>query len=163
MQVSLDTSIYDLNRLGVLSVRALNILDKAEILTLRQVLQVDLTQIAKFQNCGNKTIIEIRGIQERYRNVFYGNELDEELKEKLEIDISTWSEKKIYLLSSWMHTRYKKLSKRAKKNIVNYDKVEIVLPLISSENILAYNISKEVRKEIRHYLKDVETFLGRIK
>lgn len=67
--IALDTTIEELNRLGLLSVRAMNACRTGGIKTLENVLDMDKIEFLKVRNCGRKTIVEIDVIKEKYSSL----------------------------------------------------------------------------------------------
>ena len=67
--IALDTSIEEMNRLGLLSVRAMNVCRTGGLKTLENILNVDKIEFLKVRNCGRKTIVEIDTIIEKYSSL----------------------------------------------------------------------------------------------
>ena len=61
--VTLETSIKDLNRLGLLTVRAMNVCRNGGIETLGQLLAIDKIELLKVPNCGRKTLMEFIAVR----------------------------------------------------------------------------------------------------
>lgn len=164
--IALDTTIEELNRLGLLSVRAMNACRTGGIKTLENVLDMDKIEFLKVRNCGRKTIVEIDVIKEKYSSlktevipekVIESSELNEAQKkyEHLHPSVSV-------NLKSWIKWRFSKLSVRAQNAFPQLSNVsEAIKAVYSSEGIdtlSVKNCGKKTSTEIEAFLADFKEY-----
>ena len=76
--ISADTTIEEMYRLGLISVRAMNVCRSGEIKTLIQLLKTDKFNLLKIRNCGRKTLVELDEIIEHYSHYLQEQHIDVE-------------------------------------------------------------------------------------
>ena len=64
--ITLDTTLAKMNKLELISVRAMNTCYKLKVFSVKDLLTVPMYQLSRVKNCGNKTIQEIKKIQSEY-------------------------------------------------------------------------------------------------
>ena len=99
--ISSDTTIEEMCRLGLISVRAMNVCRYGEIKTLIQLLKADKFNLLKTRNCGRKTIIELDEIRENYSHYLQEQHIDVEENPVIVIEETELinAQKKIELLA----------------------------------------------------------------
>lgn len=160
--IALDTSIDELNKLGILSVRAMNVCHIAAIKTLEQLLTTNKLELSKVRNCGQKTLEEVDALREKYPispietiQEIEDSELDIALK-KFEL----LSPSVTAILTGWIEWRFTKLSVRAKNAFPQLVNISILIPAIYSiagiDTLSVKNCGKKTSAEIKFYLDDVK-------
>lgn len=163
--VTLETSIKDLNRLGLLTVRSMNVCRNGGIETLGQLLAIDKIELLKVPNCGRKTLMELDVLRTNYETA-----LAEEKQSKIieDIELATALNKFNYLsptesvkLKTWVEWRYAKLSVRAKNAFPKLsNSVEALTAIYSAVGVdilSVKNCGKKTQTEITAYLNDVRS------
>lgn len=173
--ISEDTTIEEMYRLGLISVRAMNVCRSGEISTLGQLLKMGRYGLHKIRNCGRKTIDEIEEIKTRYNNcaspvsecieeipiVEQENELIEANK-KLEL----LSPNSVVHLKGWTAWKFSELSVRAKNAFPQFSQLPAIIEAIySSEQFNALdakNVGKKTSSEIQLFLNEVRVHFEEI-
>lgn len=173
--ISVDTTIDEMYRLGLISVRAMNVCRSGEISTLGQLLKMGRYGLHKIRNCGRKTIEEIEEIKTRYNHcasplsesveaisiVEQENELIEANK-KLEL----LSPDSVVHLKKWTAWKFNELSVRAKNAFPQFSQLPAIIEIIySSEQFNALdakNIGKKTSGEIQLFLNEVKAHFEEI-
>lgn len=174
--ISADTTIEEMYRLGLMSVRAMNVCRSGEIKTLIQLLKTDKLNLLRIRNCGRKTLVELDEIRERYNH--YSQERHTDVEENPVIVIEETelkdAQKKIELLApnsvvqlkGWIAWKFNELSVRAKNAFPQLSQLISVLGAIYSTQrfnaIDAKNIGKKTSGEIQSYLSDVKAHFEEI-
>lgn len=160
--IVLDTTIEELNRLGLLSVRAMNVCRNGGIKTLENILDLDNIEFLKVRNCGRKTIVEIDAIKEKYSSLKSSRLNEAQIKyECLHPAISI-------KLKSWIKWRFSKLSVRAQNAFPHLSDVSDTIIAAYShdglDTLSVKNCGKKTSIEIevflsnfKHYFEDVTT------
>lgn len=164
--IALDTTIEELNRLRLLSVRAMNACRTGGIKTLEDILDVDNIEFLKVRNCGRKTIVEIDAIKEKYSSL-KSEVICEEVIEPSELDEAQTKYEHLHPsvsvnLKSWIKWRFSKLSVRAQNAFPQLSNVyEAIIAAYSPENIdlsSVKNCGKKTSIEIETFLVDVKQY-----
>ncbi len=66
--ISAETTIEELYKLGLISVRAMNVCRSGEIKNLVELLKTDKLHLLRIRNCGRKTHVELDEFKERYNH-----------------------------------------------------------------------------------------------
>lgn len=163
--VTLETSIKDLNRLGLLTVRAMNVCRNGGIETLGQLLAIDKLEFLKVPNCGKKTLLELDILREKYEiNLDGDTQLkikdDKELEEAMNkfMRLSPFASAK---LKAWTECRSAKLNARPKRSFPELSNInEAIIAIYSEEGIYTRtfnNCGKKTIYDIKTYLEDVKS------
>lgn len=163
--VTLETSIKDLNRLGLLTVRAMNVCWNGGIETLGQLLAIDKLEFLKVPNCGKKTLMELDILREKYEiNLDGDTQLkikdDKELEEAMNkfMRLSPFASAK---LKAWTEYRFAKLNARPKRSFPELSNInEAIIAIYSEEGIYTRtfnNCGKKTIYDIKTYLEDVKS------
>lgn len=164
--IALDTSIEEMNRLGLLSVRAMNVCRNGELKTLENILNVDKIEFLKVRNCGRKTIVEIDTIIEKYSSL-KSEVISEEVIEPSECDEAQTKYERLHPsisvnLKSWILWRFSKLSVRAKNafpQLANVSDAIIAVYSPTGINTLSVkNCGKKTSVEIGSFLADFKLY-----
>ncbi|MCM1139792.1 MAG: hypothetical protein NC453_14590, partial [Muribaculum sp.] len=172
MKISLDTTIDELNMIGILSVRAYNAFLRAKITDLRQLMGVKDSDLLNIRNCGRKTASEIIYIKNRYEKML-SKELDEEKiayllshpdqRAIVNIKMSYLPPASKYILNNWIKWRFGRLSVRAKNCVPDYVEVEKIIPIVFSDSEFNYdnikNCGRRTGEELVEYLCDVKHYI----
>lgn len=164
--IALNTTIEEMNRLGLLSVRAMNSCHKIGIKTLENILKIPKVEFFKVRNCGKKTIVEIDIIKEKYHSlkseiisveVVEPSELDEvQIKyEHLHPSVSV-------NLKSWIKWRFSKLSIRAQHAFPQLSDISEIISVVYSpkgiDTLSVKNCGKKTSIEIEVFLADFKQY-----
>ncbi len=174
--ISSDTTIEEMCRLGLISVRAMNVCRYGEIKTLIQLLKADKFNLVKIRNCGRKTIIELDEIRENYSHYLQEQHIDVEENPVIVIEETelTNAQKKIELLApnsvvhlkGWITWKFNELSVRAKNAFPQLNQLLTVIGVIYSAQkfnaIDAKNIGKKTSGEIQSFLSEVKAHFEEI-
>lgn len=163
--VTLETSIKDLNRLGLLTVRAMNVCRVGGIETLGQLLAIDKLELLKVPNCGKKTLMELDILRTKYDINLVG---DTQLEIKGDKELEKAKDKFMRLspfasaeLKAWTEWRFAKLSARPKRffpELSNINEAIIAIYSVESIHTLSFNnCGKKTIYDIKTYLKDVKS------
>ena len=164
--IALDTSIEEMNRLGLLSVRAMNVCRTGGLKTLENILNVDKIEFLKVRNCGRKTIVEIDTIIEKYSSL-KSVAISEEVIEPSECDEAKTKYERLHPsisvnLKSWVLWRFSKLSVRAKNafpQLANVSEAIIAVYSLTGINTLSVkNCGKKTSAEIGSFLADFKQY-----
>lgn len=171
MTLTLDTTIDDLRKQGIFSVRAYSVCRNAHIENIQQLIQFNKSGLLKIRNCGHLPLSELLDIKKKFENLFLNNNSaneDGQCKEKVD-SLTDIARKKIshlhptqrYQLDNWIKWRFEKLSVRAKNCVPYFINLDMVLPFALSDVEFNYNNIKNCGKktsiEICSYLSDVKS------
>lgn len=168
--IVLDTTIEELNRLGLLSVRAMNVCRNGGIKTLENILDLDHIEFLKVRNCGRKTIVEIDAIKEKYSSL-KSEVICEEIMEPSELEEAQTKYEHLHPsvsvnLKSWIKWRFSKLSVRAQNAFPQLsNESEAIKAAYSSEDIdilSVKNCGKKTSKEIETFLADFKQYFEEV-
>lgn len=175
MTITLDTTIDDLRRQGIVTVRAYSVCRNAHIENIQQLMQFDKSSLLKVRNCGRKTLSEIVDVKEKLDNLFTNNiKIEEEQREDKVEGPADIAGKKIsllhptqkLLLDNWIKWRFEKLSVRAKNCVPNFVNLDVVLPIAFSDVEFNYNninkCGKKSGAEISSYVADVKSHINEL-
>ena len=165
-------SIEELHKLGLISVRAMNVCRRGGIKTLEQLIKIDGNKLQDIKSCGKGTLMELNLLRAKVKlpNTEVSQKTDSpkqnpKLKEaqcKLE-SLSPFSRAK---LLAWIEWRFAKLSIRAKRAFSELSVCETAIDTIySSESIVvpsAKNCGRKTIWEIELYLTDIKTHFEKI-
>ena len=160
--IALDTSIEEMNKLGLLSVRAMNACRTGRIKTLQNILNIDKVEFLKVRNCGRKTIAEIDAIIEKFSSI-ESEIIQEEAVEPSELDEARTKFEHLHPsisvnLKSWIKWRFSKLSIRAQNGFPKLSNVpEAIAASYAPEGIdilSVKNCGKKTSAEITTFLAD---------
>lgn len=164
--IALNTSIEEMNKLGLLSVRAMNACRTGGIKTLENILNIDKAEFLKVRNCGRKTIAEVDVIRERFSSLKSEVILDE-VVESFELDEAQTKYEHLHPsisvnLKSWIKWRFSKLSVRAQNRFPKLSNVsEAITAVYSPEGIdilSVKNCGKKTSIEITAFLADFKQY-----
>lgn len=164
--IALDTSIEEMNRLGLLSVRAMNACRTGGLKTLENILNVDKIEFLKVRNCGRKTIVEIDTIIEKYSSL-KSEAIPEEVIEPSELDEAQTKYERLHPsisvnLKSWILWRFSKLSVRAKNAFPQLSNLSEALTAVYSptgiDTLSVKNCGKKTSVEIGSFLADFRQY-----
>ena len=162
--IVLDATIEELNRLGLLSVRAMNACRSGGIVTLENILNIDKIELLKVRNCGRKTIAEICAIRDKF--AYLTPEINTEAEDVVEFsELDEAQSKYEHLhpsvsvnLRSWIKWRFSKLSVRAQNGFPQLSSVSDALTAIYSskgiDTLSVKNCGKKTSVEIKSFLSD---------
>ena len=174
--ISADTTIEEMYRLGLISVRAMNVCRSGEIKTLIQLLKADNLNLVKIRNCGRKTLVELDEIREHYSHYLREQHIDVGENPVIVIDETELkdAQKKIELLAphsvvhlkGWVAWKFNELSVRAKNAFPQLNQLLSVIDVIYSTQkfnaIDAKNIGKKTSSEIQSFLSEVKAHFEEI-
>lgn len=174
--ISAETTIEELYKLGLISVRAMNVCRFGEINNLVQLLRTDKLHLLRIRNCGRKTLVELDEFKERYNhyleqdptlNVDNNQAIIDETelinaKKKIEL----LSPNSLVQLKGWITWRFNELSVRAKNAFPQLSQILSVIDAIYSSQkfnaIDAKNIGKKTSGEIQSFLSEVKAHFEEI-
>lgn len=175
MTITLDTTIDDLRRQGVISVRAYSVCRNAHIENIQQLMQFDKSALLKVRNCGRKTLSEILVIQEKFGNLRpdntdietgQGEEKVASLADIVKKKLSLLHPTQKYQLDNWIKRRFEKLSVRAKNCVPTFANLDVVLPIAFSDVEFNYNninkCGKKSSDEISSYVADIKSHVNEL-
>ena len=167
--ISAKTTIAEMYRLGLISVRAMNVCRSVGITTLDLILKTESREFRRIRNCGRKTIEEIEEIRARYHNCSRSvlekkeeGSVDERVNELIEANkkFDLLSPNSVVRLKGWITWRFNELSVRAKNAFPQFSHPSSVIETIYSYqkfNALdAKNVGKKTSSEIQLFLNDVK-------
>ena len=168
--ISADTTIEEMYRLGLISVRAMNVCRSGEIKTLIQLLKTDKFNLLKIRNCGRKTLVELDEIREHYSLYLQEQHIDVEENPVIVVEETELkdAQKKIEFLApnsvvqlkGWIAWKFNELSVRAKNAFPQLNQLLTVIDVIYSTQkfnaIDAKNIGKKTSGEIQSFLSEVK-------
>lgn len=167
--IEYNTPIDELNKLGLLSVRATNVCKTANIITLGELLVVDKQNLSMLKKCGRKTLNELEALKDRYA-ILSTIPISEQQIPNKENDLNKALEQYSLLpfsiqdkFSQWLDWRYSQLSTRTKNIFPEIGKVEVAVRemyLFSCSDILQIkNCGRKTSIEIEEYYNNIkETF-----
>lgn len=164
--IALNTSIEEMNKLGLLSVRAMNACRTGGIKTLENILNIDKAEFLKVRNCGRKTIAEVDVIRERFSSL-KSEVIPDEVVESFELDEAQTKYEHLHPsisvnLKSWIEWRFSKLSVRAQNRFPKLSNVsEAITAVYSPEGIdilSVKNCGKKTSIEITAFLADFKQY-----
>lgn len=181
--LTLQTTIEDLNHLGLLTVRAMNVCHRGGIKTLGDLKAVDMSDIQKIYACGRRTLMELETIKrdleldhleesQSKQDEAIGKSETESLKET-DLDSKgefNWCFSSPLILIDFrkkIDNRFAKLSVRAKNTFPHLVEIFAVLRIICNDVVLDYasvkQCGKKTQLEIESYLNDVRYYIEQLK
>lgn len=168
--ISVETTIEELYRLGLISVRAMNVCRSGGIKNLVQLLRTDKPHLLQIRNCGRKTFVELDEFKERYNHCLQDSTPQNVEGQPLIIEETELidAKKKIELLppntvvqlKGWITWKFDDLSVRAKNAFPQLSQILSVIDAIYSTQkfnaIDAKNIGKKTSGEIQSFLSEVK-------
>ena len=167
--ISADTTIKEMCRLGLMSVRAMNVCRSGEIKTLAQLLNTESAELLRIRGCGRKALMELTIIREYYSLNLQENGVCETVEEHIEESIEVIeATKKVELLApdsvehlkGWIARKFNQLSVRAKNAFPQFNQLLSVIDTIYSTKKFnaqnAKNIGKKTAGEIQSFLSEVK-------
>lgn len=164
--IALNTTIEEMNRLGLLSVRAMNSCHKIGIKTLENILKIPKVEFFKVRNCGKKTIVEIDIIKEKYHSL-KSEIISEEVVESSELDEAQIKYEHLHPsvsvnLKSWIKWRFSKLSIRAQHAFPQLSGISEIISVVYSpkgiDTLSVKNCGKKTSIEIEVFLADFKQY-----
>lgn len=143
--ITLDTSIEEMHKLELLSVRAKNVCNYANITTFRQLIAIDKTELLGKHHCGRKTISEIQLLIAKYDNLRHEivTEKHEEIEQHVvesDVELKHAERKYSYLspqcksrMQSWTQTNFANLTTRAQNIFEQYRHIPNIIRAIYAD------------------------------
>lgn len=165
-----NIDIHQLRAAGLLSVRASNACKNAQLFTVADILDADVTSLKNMSNCGSKTVEEIL----RFQNSAALSKLKEGIQLSLDVrpEVPHENTRKClerldihrrHELHDRIEAEYAKLSVRLRNAFPNFGDLDTILPVIYSPtrsvSLKIRNVGKKTIDEVNAYLDTMKHIL----